>query len=71
MQLLYTALSDNMVGHLWANMLLVTHSIIKVIPLYIRFCDNYLSEIPFYLQLCSIHVSIACQFLLLDVALFM
>ena len=38
----YTALSDNTGGYLWANMLLITCRVIKVIPLYICFCVNYL-----------------------------
>jgi hypothetical protein len=63
-----------MVGRLWVNKLLITHRIIKVIALCICFCVSYLSEFPFRLQLCSIHVKfvcIACEFLLWDVALFM
>ena len=70
----YSALSDNMGGHLWANKLLITCRVIKVIPLYICFHVSYLSEISFHLQQCSINIKfvcMACEFLLRDVALCM
>jgi len=58
----------------WANKLLITCRVIKVIQLqlYISFRVSYLFEI-FYLQFCSLHIKfvyMACEFLS-DVALFM
>ena len=67
----YTALSDNMGGHLWASKLLITCTVIKVVPLHICFHVSYLPEI-FHSQLSSIHIKfvcMACEFLLWNVAL--